>query len=265
MSQSAFRFLPKRYNVDEGNAMSITFSQGRQCRNHLLAKLTDEQVRPLLPLFDLVETKVKTVLVRQGDPIKYVYFPSSGAYSCIVYMEDGSGVEVGTVGNEGFTNVEMLFDAVIATETVVCQISGTSLRMSADDFRTVMTDARALGNLLKCSGQAYLAQVSQSVACNRLHSTDIRFARWLLLTHDRVHGGGGGDEFEITQEFLAAMLGVHRPSVSVVAGLFQQAGIIQYSRGHMKILDRARLEEAACECYVKVSAEFERLLGVRRS
>ena len=240
--------------------MSITLAQGRQCQNHLLAKLTEEQFRPLLPFFDLVELKVKEVLVRQGDPIEYVYFPSNGAFSCIVYMEDGSGVEVGTIGNEGFTTVEMLLDATIATETVVCQVSGTSLRMSANDFRTVIPDSRAFSKILKCSGQAYLAQVSQSVACNRLHSTDIRFARWLLITHDRVQG----DEFAITQEFLAAMLGVHRPSVSVVAGLFQQAGIIRYTRGRMKILDRARLEDSACECYAMVRGQFERLLGVPR-
>jgi CRP-like cAMP-binding protein len=240
--------------------MSITLAQGRQCQNHLLAKLTDEQFRPLLPFLDLVELKVKDILVRQGDPIEFVYFPSIGAFSCIVYMEDGSGIEVGTIGNEGFTNIEMLLDATIATETVVCQVSGTSLRMTANDFRTVIPDARALSKILKCSGQAYLAQISQSVACNRLHSTDIRFARWLLITHDRVQG----DEFEITQEFLAAMLGVHRPSVSVVAGLYQQAGIIRYTRGRMKILDRARLEDSACECYGMVRGQFERLLGVPR-
>lgn len=240
--------------------MSITLTECRQSRNLLLAKLTDDQLRPLLPLLELVETNVKEVVVHQNQPIEYVYFPSAGAYSCIVYMEDGSGVEVGTIGNEGFTTVEMLFDATIATETVVCQVSGTGLRMSADDFRSVFGTARALTDILKCSGQAYLAQVSQSVACNRLHSTDMRFARWLLVTHDRVQG----DEFEITQEFLAAMLGVHRPSVSVVAGMFQQAGIIRYSRGHMKILDRARLEESACECYAAVRGQFERLLGIKR-
>jgi CRP-like cAMP-binding protein len=240
--------------------MPITLAQGRQSRNLLLAKLTDDQFRPLLPFLDLVEARVKEVLVRQDAPIEYVYFPSSGAYSCIVYMEDGAGVEVGTIGNEGFTNIEMLFDATIATETVVCQVSGSSLRMRAGDFRSVLRDARALSHILNCSGQAYLAQVSQSVACNRLHSTDMRFARWLLVTHDRVDG----DEFEMTQEFLAAMLGVHRPSVSVVAGIFQQAGIIRYSRGHMTILDRARLEESSCECYAAVRGQFERLLGTRR-
>src|SRR4051812_18783650 len=102
--------------------MAITLAQGRQSQNHLLSKLTEEQFRPLLPLLDLVEIRGKDVLVRQGDPIEYVYFPSIGAYSCIVYMEDGSGVEVGTIGNEGFTNMEMLLDATIATETVVCQV-----------------------------------------------------------------------------------------------------------------------------------------------
>jgi CRP-like cAMP-binding protein len=240
--------------------MSITLAQGRQCRNQLLTKLTDEQFRPLLPFFDLVEFKLKDTLVRQGDPIEYVHFPSSGAYSCIVYMEDGSGVEVGTIGNEGFTTMEILLDATIAIETVVCQVTGTSLRMHANDFLSVLPEARAFTKILRCSGQAYLSQVSQSVACNRLHSTDIRFARWLLVTHDRVEG----DEFDITQEFLAAMLGVHRPSVSVVAGLFQQAGIIQYTRGHMKILNRAKLEESACECYAVVRSQFERLLSVHR-
>jgi CRP-like cAMP-binding protein len=236
--------------------MSITLAQGRQSGNYLLSKLTDEQFRPLLPFFELVEHKVKDVLV----PIAYVYFPSTGANSCIVDMEDGSSVEVGTIGNEGFTNVEMLMDAIVATETVICQITGVSLRISANDFRTLIPDARALHQILKCSGQAYLAQVSQSVACNRLHSTDIRFARWLLLTQDRAQS----DEFFITQEFLATMLGVHRPSVSVVAGLFQQAGIIRYTRGQMKILDRAKLEESSCECYAMVRSQFERLLGMPR-
>lgn len=240
--------------------MSITLAQAQQSGNYLLAKLTDEQLRPLIPFLEFEEHKVKHVLVRQGDPIEYVYFPSNGAFSCIVNMEDGSSVEIGTIGNEGFTNVEMLFDATISIETVICQITGSSLRMSANDFRTVIPDARALNQILKCSGQAYLAQVSQSVACNRLHSTDIRFARWLLLTQDRAQS----DEFFITQEFLATMLGVHRPSVSVVAGLFQQAGIIRYTRGHMKILDRAKLEESSCECYAAVRSQFERLLGVRR-
>jgi CRP-like cAMP-binding protein len=132
--------------------MSITLVQGRECQNHLLAKLTDEQFRPLLSLFDLVEVKVKGVLVRQGEPIENIYFPSIGAYPCIVYMEGGSGVEVDTIGNEGFTNIEKLLNATVATETVVCQVSGISLRISANDFRMTASDSRALGRILRCSG-----------------------------------------------------------------------------------------------------------------
>jgi CRP-like cAMP-binding protein len=238
--------------------MSITLTEARQFRNHLLDKLPDDELAPFLSLFDLVETNVKDVIARQGEQIRYVYFPCNCALSCIVYMEGGSGIEVGTVGNEGFTCVEALFNAEIALETVVCQIAGVSLRMRIDHFRQVLNSPGRLNRLLQCSGQAYLSQVSQSVACNRLHSIDMRFARWMLITHDRVQG----DEFSLTQEFLAAMLGVHRPSVSTVAGMFQQAGMIKYSRGRVKILNRALLEESSCECYAVVRSHFERLLGM---
>lgn len=240
--------------------MSVTLAQAHQCRNHLLAKLPDEQYHQLLPMLDLVQTKVKDVLCQQGQPIRYVYFPCSGAQSCMVYMEDGSMVEVGTVGNESFTNMELLIAATHATETIVCQIEGQSLRMNVDDFREAVSGPTPLRYLAECCGQGYLAQVSQSVACNRLHCVEMRFARWLLVTHDRVQG----NEFNLTQEFLAAMLGVHRPSVSLVAGIFQQAGIIKYSRGHMKILDREKLEETACECYAAVRRQYQRLFDMPR-
>lgn len=240
--------------------MSVTLSQAHECPNRLLAKLPDAQYQLLLPVLDLVQTTMREVLCRQGEPIQYVYFPCNGAQSCMVYMEDGSMVEVGTVGNESFTNVELLVRATHATETIVCQIEGPSLRMKVSDFREAVSGPTPLRHLCECSAQAYLAQVSQSVACNRLHSIEMRFARWLLVTHDRVHG----DEFKLTQEFLAAMLGVHRPSVSLVAGMFQQAGIIKYSRGHMKIIDREKLEEAACECYAAVRAHYKRLLDLPR-
>lgn len=240
--------------------MSVTLAQAHQCPNHLLAKLPDEQYQRLLPVLDLVQTKLKDVLCRQGEPIQYVYFPCNCAQSCMVYMADGSMVEVGTIGNESFTNAELLLAATHATETIVCQIPGQSLRMKVNDFREAISRPTPLRRLAECSSQAYLAQVSQSVACNRLHSIDMRLARWLLITHDRVQG----DEFNLTQEFLASMLGVHRPSVSLVAGMFQQAGIVKYSRGHMKILDREKLEETACECYAAVRRQYERLFNMPR-
>jgi len=240
--------------------MSITSAQAQQCQNYLLSRLPDEQYQRLFPLFDLVQTKLKDVLCQQGQPIEYVYFPCSSAQSCLVYMEDGSMVEVGTVGNESHTNVEVLVGATRATETIVCQIAGQSLRMKVSDFREAISTMSPLRHLAECCAQGYLAQVSQSVACNRLHSVEMRFARWLLVTHDRVQG----NEFYLTQEFLAAMLGVHRPSVSLVAGVFQQAGLIKYSRGHMKILDREKLEETTCECYSAVRKQYQRLFGLPR-
>jgi CRP-like cAMP-binding protein len=238
--------------------MSLTLLQVRACQNRLLAKLSDDQLEYLLSVSDMVETNVKEVLVQQGGPIEYAYFPCTSALSCLVFLEEGSFVEVGTVGNEGFTSMELLLDATFAVESLVCQIRGTSVRISVDAFRKAVGQSQPLRKLLRCSAQAYLSQVSQSVACNRMHSVDLRFARWLLVTHDRVEG----NKFDLTQEFLAGMLGVHRPSISVVAGLFQQAGMIRYTRGHMEILDRSRLEESACECYSVVRKQFQRLLDL---
>jgi CRP-like cAMP-binding protein len=238
--------------------MSLTLLQVRACQNRLLAKLGDDDLAYLLSVSDMVETDIKETLGRQGEKIEYAYFPCTSALSCLVYLEDGSFVEVGTVGNEGFTSMELLLDATLAAESLVCQIRGMSVRLSVADFRKAVSQSQGLRKLLRCSGQAYLSQVSQSVACKRMHSVDLRFARWLLVTHDRVEG----NKFELTQEFLAGMLGVHRPSVSVVAGLFQQAGMIRYTRGHMEILDRHRLEESACECYSVVRKQFQRLLDV---
>jgi CRP-like cAMP-binding protein len=240
--------------------MSMTLAQARQCRSCLLNKLSDEHYQPLLPQLEFMPHNIKDVIARQGKRIDYVYFPCTAAFSNLVYLEDGTAVEVGTIGNEGFTNVELLFAATVSVETAVCQIAGDSIRMGVSAFMRAIDGPTPLRKLLECAGQAYLAQVSQSVACNRMHGIENRFARWLLVTHDRVQG----DEFLLTQEFIAIMLGVHRPSVSLIAGMFQQAGIIDYSRGRMRILNRPRLEEASCECYANVRAQFERLLALPR-
>lgn len=238
--------------------MSLTLTQARQCQNHLLAQLSDEEYQALLPKLEMVGNKVRDVLYQQGKPIEHVYFPCTSTHSCTLFMEDGMMVEVGTTGNESFTGVELLMDADRATETAICQIAGTSMRMTVVDFKSALSHSMPLRKLLNRAGQAYLCQVSQGVACNRLHTLEARFARWLLVTHDRVQG----NEFQLTQEFLAAMLGVHRPSVSLIAGTFQQAGIIRYARGHMTIVERAKLEEVSCECYQAVRHQFERLLTV---
>jgi CRP-like cAMP-binding protein len=237
--------------------MYQSMSEGHTCQNRILARLSAEEYASIAPRLELVRTQLKEVLYERGRPISYVYFPCSSAHSNLIMLENGSAVEVGTVGNEGLSGVELLIGASTAIETGVCQVAGTSLRMSAHDFRAAVKGKTALRLLAERYFHGYLSQVSQSVACNRMHTIVQRFARWLLIMHDRVRG----EEFSLTQEFLATMLGVHRPSVSMVAGEFQKAGLIEYTRGQMKIVDRTMLEQMSCECYGIVRAEFEKALG----
>jgi CRP-like cAMP-binding protein len=238
--------------------MPLTLSEARACGNLFLNRLSDEHFQELLPRLQRVHNRIKDVIYNRNQPVSYVHFPADCAFSVLVYMENGTAVEVGTVGNEGFTGVELLLHASTSQETCVCQVEGNSLRMTTEDFKDALKQIERLRHLAECYLQCYLALVSQSVACNRLHTIEARFARWLLITHDRLRG----NEFYLTQEFIADMLGVHRPSVSLVAASFQSAGVIEYKRGHMKILSRQALEEASCECYAVVQSRFKRVLGI---
>lgn len=233
---------------------------GCERRNRLLALLPEDDYRSLSLDLHLVQTSFNSVLFERDKPIEYVYFPCNGVHSVLAWMENGAAVEVGTVGNEGFSTVDVLMESDTATETIVCQIPGESLRMPAARFRQAIRGDTALRRIALRYLQAYLSMLSQSVACNRLHSIEERFARWVLMTQDRV----SGNEFPLTQEYLADMLGVHRPSVSLVARMYQQAGVIKYSRGTITVLDRPALEDACCECYDIVRKQFERLLGSGR-
>ncbi|WP_019139754.1 Crp/Fnr family transcriptional regulator [Noviherbaspirillum massiliense] len=232
-------------------------ASAQECANHLLSRLPEQEYQALKPHLTWVPTPLRMVLFERDKKIEYVYFPLSGAHSVLSIMEGGAMVEVGNFGNEGFSTVEILTGSELAIETTICQIPGESLRMDAAKFREILNGENELRRLVYRYLQAYLAQVSQSVACNRLHSTEERFARWILMSHDRAPG----DEFQLTQEFLADMLGVHRPSVSLVARTFQRAGLLKYNRGVVTILDRAGIEEACCECYGVVRKQFERTIG----
>jgi CRP-like cAMP-binding protein len=240
--------------------MSTDSPLAHSCNNLFLSLLPQKDYENLQPYLELVSLKIKDVIYERNQPIPYVYFPCTCVLSIITIMQDGNAVEVATVGNEGFSGMDIMVGANVAINTTVCQVAGSSYRMRTATFRELNAENTALRQIAMTCVHAYLGQMSQSVACNRLHHIEERFARWILLTHDRV----SSNEFHITQEFIAVMLGVHRPSVSVVAGAFQQAGIIRYTRGHMTILDREKLEEAACECYGVVSAHFSKLLGTRR-
>jgi CRP-like cAMP-binding protein len=236
--------------------MQVPVTAG-ECPNFLLSHIPEIEYRELRPHLEFFPTPLKTVLYERNKEIEYVYFPLSGEHSVLAIMEDGAAVEVGTVGNEGMSTVDILTGSKYAIETTICQIAGNSLRMPAAKFMAMLENLPGLKKICYRFFQAYLCQVSQSVACNRLHTTEERFAKWILMSHDRVPG----DEFHITQEFLADMLGVHRPSVTLIAKTYQQAGIIKYHRGTVTVLDRPSLEDACCECYETVRQQFIRILG----
>lgn len=225
--------------------------------NHLLARLSESEYGDIAPDLYPVHLHRKVVVGERDKPATNVYFPCGGVLSVLAFMESGAAVEVGTIGKEGFFGLELLVGGNEWTETTVCQVEGPCLRMPVTAFRAAIAGDTPLRRVTQRYLMAYLALVSQSVACNRLHNVEERFARWVLMMHDRVDG----DEFFLTQDFIADMLGVHRPSVSLVAGAFQQAGFIKYSRGAMHILNREGLEEASCECYATNVAQFARLMA----
>jgi CRP-like cAMP-binding protein len=235
--------------------MSATANRPDICSNYLLAGLPAHASHALESQLSRVHLFRKEVVGERGQEAAHVYFPCGAVLSVLAYMQSGDAVEVGTIGKEGFFGLELLIGSKYLTETTVCQVEGDSLRMPAQSFLEAVAGETPLRRITQRYLVAYLATVSQSVACNRLHNIEERFARWLLMTHDRVNG----DRFFLTQEFLADMLGTHRPSVSLVAGAFQQAGIIKYNRGWMTILDRPALEDASCECYEASKVHFDKL------
>jgi CRP-like cAMP-binding protein len=226
-------------------------------QNRLLTSLPDDEYDRVTAVTEKVSLALKEVIYEPGQRIEHVYFPTSGVVSLLITMQDGSAVEIATVGNEGVVGMPVFLGAHTSLVRAISQIPGTALRMPVAAFKHVVEPAGAIQDVIRRYSQALVNQISQSVACNHLHSVEERMCRWLLMCHDRV----GADEFPLSHEFLAQMLGVRRPSVTIAAGILQKAGLIAYRRGHVTIVDRGRLEEGACECYRVVKDEYERLLG----
>lgn len=225
--------------------------------NRLLAALPRDERERFLPRLERVSLIQGEPLFEAGALIEYVYFPRSGLFSMLIAMEDGAAIEVGTVGNEGLIGLPVFLGAERSPTKVFCQIAGEADRMTTRAFKEAIGRGETLAALTLRYTQAVLSQISQSAACNHLHLVEQRMARWLLMAQDRVEG----HEVPLTQEFLAQMLGVRRPSVSVVAARLQDAGLIHYHRGLITVLDRTRLEAVSCECYRTVKNEYDRLLG----
>lgn len=226
-------------------------------KNQLLAVLPQEEYERLNAYLETVFLKLKQNLYLPNEPIEYIYFVNSGVASLLNLMEDGTAVEVATIGNEGMVGLPVFLGADRILGQAMVQIPGDALRMKADVFKDKVTPGSPLHDLLQRYTQTLFNQIAQSAACNRLHSVEERMCRWLLMTQDRV----GQDSFVLTQEFLSQMLGVRRPTVSIAASILQKAGLIRYSRGNITILDREGLENASCECYRIIQVDFERLFN----
>lgn len=231
-------------------------------RNKLLAALPESELARLMPKLERIPFEIRDLLFDYDAPIEYVYFVETGVASVVGVMSDGTAIETATIGNEGMVGLSLFHGVNRVASQGFCQVPGEALRMTADDFRVEIANGTStLVTLLGRYTEALFAQVGQSSACNRLHSSHHRCARWLLQTHDRV----GEDTFPLTHQFLAQMLGVRRATVSEAAGALQERGIIEYRMGVIRILDRAALEEASCECYAIIKREFDRLIDGRDS
>jgi CRP-like cAMP-binding protein len=236
--------------------MSKHASSAGRTGNRLLDRLPEKEYRRMLSSWETISLPHGYELSRQDGAISHVYFPTSGVCSVVSVTDDGKVVEAATIGNEGMIGLPVILGLDFSPTRTVSQVSGTALRMAAADFLKAMDPDGPLDKLLRRYIAFPLRYAYQTVACNALHSVEERMCRWLLMTHDRV----GKEEFGLTQEFLAEMLGVRRQSVTVVAGVLQAAGLISYRRGIMKIENREGLEAGSCECYASSNWYYERIM-----
>ena len=225
-------------------------------RNALLRDLDAADYHALAQHADDVPISPGEVLVEPDERPTHVYFPQSGVISIVAVFSGGASVEVGTVGREGFAGIAVFLGTVTTPYRVLVQIEGTARRVPVDAFEALLLESPGLERTIRHYVDAYLLQVSQNAACNRMHDLAARAARWLLMTHDRV----GNDTFALTHEFLAIMLGVRRAGVSEAAAELQRKGAIRYSRGRVTIVDRSILEGQSCECYRVVRTRFDVML-----
>jgi CRP-like cAMP-binding protein len=223
--------------------------------NRLLAALPPEEYERLAPHLESVSLSLGQTLFMPDEQIHYVHFLATAVVSLLTDLEDGTGMEVGLVGHEGLVGISAILGGS-ETKVATVQASGMSHRLPADKLQAEFSRGETLQRALLRYTHALMSQISQSVVCNSRHHVEGRLARWLLMFHDRV----GIDEFELTQEFMANMLGVRRASVTEIAGKLQEMELIRYQHGHFTILNRKGLEEFTCECYPAIKEKFDDFL-----
>ncbi|MEH2230429.1 MAG: Crp/Fnr family transcriptional regulator [Nostoc sp.] len=237
--------------------MSLDTNTLDKSANKLLAALPASDYKRLVPHLKLVSLSNRQILHEAGEAIAQVYFPNKAVVSIITTMEDGSTVEAGLVSNEGMVGIPVVLGDNITTTTALVQVPDSAMQVDANIFKSEFNRGTALQSLLLRYVQGVYTQIAQGAACNRLHKLETRLARWLLTVSDRLES----EEFPLTQEFIAQMLGVRRAGVTEAANILSDAGIITYQRGHINILNREALEKTSCECYQIIEDEYVRLLG----
>jgi CRP-like cAMP-binding protein len=230
---------------------------GNHIHNEILIGLPPGECELLYPKLELMRFKTHHVLHEPGDTLKSAYFCNSGLVSILSVLPDGKSVEVGLVGKEGFIGLPLVAGFRTAPTRAVVQIEGSVFRVDGETLRGVLRQCPALELRLQQFSQVMAMQVTQIAACNRLHEVNERLARWLLMSADRI----ASNSVPLTHELLAQMLGTRRSSVTVAVGMLQKAGLIAHSRGDVKIIDRQKLEEAACECYGIMLGQIEEWRG----
>ena len=225
-------------------------------QNQLLASLPAAEFDRLAPHLELVPMPLGQVLYESGGQLQHVYFPTTAIVSLLYVMEDGASAEIAVVGNEGILGIALFMGGETTPSRAIVQSAGFGYRLKAQLLKKEFNRAGPVMRLLLRYTQALITQMAQTAVCNRHHSVDQQLCRWLLLSLDRL----ADNQLTMTQELIANMLGVRREGVTEAAGKLQDAGIIKYRRGHITVLDRPRLEELSCECYLVVRKEFDRLL-----
>jgi len=224
-------------------------------QNHLLATLPKPDFERIAPHLELVEMPLGDVLYESGAQLQHVYFPTTSIVSLLYVMEDGASAEIAVVGKEGILGISLFMGGETTPSRAVVQSAGYGYRLKSQILKDEFNRAGAMMRLLLRYTQSLITQMAQTAVCNRHHSVEQQLCRWLLLSLDRLDTM----ELKMTQELIANMLGVRREGVTEAAGNLRRDGLIRYSRGQIVVLDRARLEQAACECYAVVKKEDERL------
>jgi CRP-like cAMP-binding protein len=235
-----------------------TNAAGKPVSNLILLSISDSDYSSIRPLLEYVNLPNHLVLHEAGGTLEFAYFLNRGLISLVVVMKDGKTAEAGIVGNEGFTGTLAAVGLNRSPLQAVVQITGDGFRVEVGALQDTLESAPHLQMLLSRYGAIRGMQIAQTAACNRLHDIEHRLARWLLMTQDRMDSGS----LRITHDFLATMLGTDRSTVSLAAGVLQRKELIEYTRGAVKIVNRKKLEDSACECY-GVIRQYDGELGLK--